>query len=73
MSVIERCCQQPSAQYMQLLEESGGDHRSVAGIYAIKRAGALAEKGWQPDYDARDARSNSRPFVEKLLILKVGE
>ncbi len=49
-------CQAPSKDYLTKLEECGGDPRSVAGHHAMKKAGPRAERGWQPDYEARDAR-----------------
>lgn len=48
-------CQAPSDQYMQELEEAGGDPRLVLSRRAIresrKRGGA-----WVPTWDARDRR-----------------
>ncbi len=48
-------CQQPSQRYLQMLDESGDDPRSVAGIYALNRS-LDGQRGWVPDFDARDAR-----------------
>lgn len=50
-------CQQPSNAYLVMLEECDGDPRSVSGYYAMKRSGPLMKGGWQPDWEARDARS----------------
>lgn len=49
-------CREPSSTYLQLLEECGEDPRSAAGVHALRRASALARRGWVPDYDARDTR-----------------
>lgn len=49
-------CQKPSTQYLNMLESCGDDPRSVAGQYVLNRAGRLAQRGWQPDFDVRDAR-----------------
>jgi len=49
-------CQAPSNQYLEMLEDCGGDPRSVAGRYAINKAGV--ERGWIPTCDARDSRTN---------------
>lgn len=38
-------CQEPSKYYLEMLEECGGDPRSVAGIHAMREAGALARGG----------------------------
>lgn len=45
-------CQEPSAQYLEALEEWGDDPRSVAGAHALKMAG-LNGGGWHPDWDSR--------------------
>ncbi|MBI2334387.1 hypothetical protein HYU96_01165 [Candidatus Daviesbacteria bacterium] len=49
-------CQEPSKSYLKMLEECGDDPRSVAGHHAMKKAGPLAERGWHPDWEARDQR-----------------
>jgi hypothetical protein len=51
-------CQEPSGQYLKMLEECGEDPRSVSGSHAINSAGSLAERGWFPTWDARDSRTN---------------
>jgi len=43
-------CQEPSNQYMKLLEECGWDPRVAAGVMAQRG------QGWAPAIDARDAR-----------------
>ena len=50
-----RFCQEPSRQYLKELDNHGGDPRSVIGAQAIRQAGAKAERGWRPAWDARDA------------------
>ena len=45
-------CQTPSMLYDKKLEECGGDPRIVLGKYAMDRS----QNGWQPTWDARDAR-----------------
>ncbi len=47
-------CQQPSDQYLEALEEAGGDPRVVAGERALE--GLKKTGGWVPDWEARDAR-----------------
>lgn len=49
-------CQEPSKEYLQKLEDCGNDPKSVEGFYALNKAGSNAERGWQPTWDARDAR-----------------
>lgn len=49
-------CQKPSDTYIRMLDECGADPRVVSGQKAINRAGHWAERGWQPTYEARDAR-----------------
>lgn len=51
-------CREPSEHYLKLLDECGDDPRSVAGQYAINKAGGRLEKGWIPTWDARDSRDN---------------
>lgn len=47
-------CQEPSKPYEDMLEKCGGDPRLVAGRRAVNKAGARAERGWQPTWDARN-------------------
>ena len=47
-------CQKPSKQYLQLLDEAGGDPRATAGEQALRDLSATG--GWAPTLDARDAR-----------------
>lgn len=49
-------CQEPSKVFLRKLEESNGDPKSVIGQRALDETGINAEKGWQPTWDARDAR-----------------
>jgi len=50
----ETFCHQPSEQYLQLLDEAGGDPRVVAGEQALRDLEKIG--GWAPTIDARDAR-----------------
>ena len=45
-------CLEPSTDFYKMLEECGGDPRSVYNRFAINRI----QRGWQPTWDARDAR-----------------
>ena len=47
-------CIIPSSAYLELLEECGGDPKSVTGTRALVESGPNAEKGWQPTWDARE-------------------
>ena len=60
-------CQEPSGTYLKKLDEWGGDPRSTVSSFAIERAGNNAEKGWQPTWDARDARKQTSlwTFIKK--------
>lgn len=49
-------CQKPSKEYLKKLEECGGDPRSVEGFRALNKAGTNVGRGWQPTWEARDAR-----------------
>ena len=48
-----------------MLEDCGDDPRSVAGRYAINKAGAGVERGWIPTCDARDFRTNGSRQLKK--------
>ena len=50
----ESFCQQPSEKYLRLLEEAGGDPRSVSGFQALQDLDKTG--GWAPDIESRDAR-----------------
>jgi len=50
-------CQEPSNQYLKMLENCGGDPRSAVGRHTINRSGSTAERGWFPTWDARDFRT----------------
>ena len=50
-------CQEPSKAYLKMLENCGGDPRSVVGRHAINKAGSIMERGWFPTWDARDLRA----------------
>lgn len=47
-------CQKPSEQYLEMLEECGGDPRSAVGRHAINISGGNAERGWIPTWDSRE-------------------
>ena len=47
-------CQQPSDQYMALIDDCLGDPKSALGARALQEAGSRAERGWQPTWDARE-------------------
>lgn len=49
-------CQAPSQAYLKMLEECGGDPRSVIARKAIGQAGFYAERGWRPSWDSREAK-----------------
>jgi len=43
-----------------MLDGNFDDPRSVEGIYAIKKSGQIASKGWVPSFDSRDFWSKRR-------------
>lgn len=53
-----RFCLQPSDTYMQMLDKCDGDPRLVSATMALRKAGPLAIKSWQADWEARDTRKN---------------
>jgi len=56
MKEVLNFCQEPSETFLTKLEKSNGDPKSAVGQRALDEAGPNAKKGWQPAWDARDAR-----------------
>lgn len=62
-------CQEPSEQYLKMLENCNGDPRSVAGTYALnKSVSFLARLGCVPDFEARGFRAFDDP--QSILLKK---
>ncbi len=51
-------CQEPSEALLRKLEESNGDPKSAIGQHALDEMGKN-KRGWQPAWDARDARNSN--------------
>lgn len=49
-------CHEPSEAYLKRLDECGEDPKSLEGFYALQKSGSIAERGWQPTWEARDVR-----------------
>lgn len=58
-------CQAPSNAYLEFYENCDQDPRLVAGRYALNKAGSLAQRGWQANWEDRCSTTNRKKGLKK--------